>query len=396
MDTTRRTILRGMVAAPVLATAGGLLVPESALAAQAEPPLTLAYDLDETSAHVRGIRWLTQNFGRFDAARISLAGAWGVTKVDPARVPSWPAASPKPAFVFGWSPNDPDASRPGSDWYPQGVTTYYDAMGRIRKRMMVSWHDTGARVAIIDRSGRDPRYHYAELVRAVKTVSGYAAEPISGLHAGGLAWYRNRLYVTDSQAGALLVFNTDEMFKHPDANKVKVTPYAMPLSRTYQADEASREKLAFSQVSVDRTSLQGPFRRTSLIVSSFARDDKPQHVGRWSFAYNSGSLLLSTGTTARSSAVYQINRGRGLPSGRGIQGAVAIRNSLYISVSNGSGEGLFSTAALNRDGVGTAELKWRVPRGPEDLSYEDRPGRGGWMWGLGEYVGNRHVYAMPV
>ncbi|MFI2345810.1 hypothetical protein ACH492_01845 [Streptomyces sp. NPDC019443] len=395
MDTTRRAILRGMAAAPVVAAAGGLLVPESAMAAQAESPLILEYDPAETGAHVQGIRWLTRRFGKYDAAEISLARAWGVTKLSPAEVPSWPARSPEPAFAFGWSPNDPDANTKGK-WHPQGVTTYYDAMGRNRKRMMVSWYDqssadNGARIAVIDRSGSDPRYHYVALVKAVKSGSGYAAEPISGLHAGGLAWYRNRLYVTDSKNGALLVFNTDELFKFGGA-----TPYAMPLSRTYQADDDSKARLKFSQVSVDRTSLQGPFRRATLIVNEWVPDKKPQLVGRWSFAYGSGSLLLSDRTRAQSSSVYRVERGSGLPGGTGIQGAVAIGNTLYLSVSDGANEGYFSAVALNREGVGTAVTKWRVPRGPEDLSYEDRPGRGGWVWGLGEYVGNRHVYAMPV
>ncbi|MEV2212669.1 hypothetical protein AB0H86_14645 [Streptomyces sp. NPDC050997] len=408
MNSTRRTILRGMAAAPLVATTGGLLVPESAMASQAaqvEAPLTLTYNPAETSANVQGIRWLIRKYGgrRYNAATISLARAWQVTNVT-AEDLNWPTDSPKPEFVFGWSPNDQDANT--AHWHPQGVTTYYDAWGRNGKRMMVSWYNKssskeGARIAVIDRSGNDRRYHYVTLVRAKRSgKDAYTTEALSGLHAGGLAWYRNRLYVTDSENGALLVFNTDDLFK-PGGD----TPYeyAMPLSRIYTADEASKKRLTFSQVSVDRTSLQGPIRRTSLIVNSFDNQDpenrptyENQIVGRWSFEYNSGSLQ-SSGTTARSSSVYRVNRGSGLPVERGIQGAVAIRNRLHLSVSDGvGGKGLFSTVPLNGEGVGTAVATWQVPRGPEDLSYEERSGRGGWVWGLGEYVGNRHVYAMRV
>lgn len=398
MDTTRRTILRGMAAAPAIATAGGLLLPETATAASAQPPLYLTYKPEETAAYVAGIRWLIRQHGnrRYDARFIPLpvTGSWAFQQVPVDEVPGWPSKTPHPVRAYGWSPNDPDANIKSRGWWPQGVTTYYDATGLDGTRMMVSWYnkdnDKGARVALIDRNESNPRYHYIKLVKAKRVGGGaYTAEPIEGLHAGGLAWYGNRLYVTDSEQKALLVFNTDDIFRTGDPQ----APYSMPLSRTYRANKYTRTQLRFSQVSVDRTSLASPFRRTTLIVSGWKKDDKPQIIGRWSFAYNSGSLLLDTGTTARSADVYKIHRGSGLPNGFGIQGAVTVDNTMYLSVSRGKKPGAFGAAPLRQNGEGKAVEKWRVPRGPEDLSYD---GRNRWMWGLGEYVGYRNVYAMRV
>ncbi|WFB11315.1 hypothetical protein LRS74_32960 [Streptomyces sp. LX-29] len=61
-----------MAAAPIVASTGGLFVPETALAAPAKPTLTLTFEPSETAAHVRGIRWLTRKFGRYNATTIPL------------------------------------------------------------------------------------------------------------------------------------------------------------------------------------------------------------------------------------------------------------------------------------------------------------------------------------
>ncbi|WFB11314.1 hypothetical protein LRS74_32955 [Streptomyces sp. LX-29] len=142
------------------------------------------------------------------------------------KIPDWPDDTPLPVAAYGWSPGDPDAK--SKDWWPQGITTYYDVTGLDGTRMMVSWYNKdeakGARVALIDRRAANPRYHYIKLVTAKPNGNEYTAELIRGLHAGGLAWYRNRLYVTDSEQNALLVFNTDDIFPSGDPQ----APWALP------------------------------------------------------------------------------------------------------------------------------------------------------------------------
>nr|WTB12032.1 hypothetical protein OG546_49575 [Streptomyces antimycoticus] len=386
-----------MAAAPVAAMAGGLLVPDTAMAAPAKPKLTLTYEPAETQAHMRGIRWLTRRYGRYNATSLSMPaiGSWAFHPVPVDKVPGWPKGeteTPLPAAAYGWAPRDHYANDTSWNWWPQGITTYYDATGRNSTRMMVSWYDKnyvqGARIALIDRRAANPRYQYIKLVTAKPQGRGYTWEVDPNLHAGGLAWYRNRLYVTDSEQNALLVFNTDDIFRINDPH----APWALPLSRTYKAD-ANEANLKFSQVAVDRTSLASPFRRTTLIVNGFERAGQSQSIGRWSFAYGPSGSLITEGKTATAADVYTIHRGSGIPANRGIQGAVTVRNTMYLSVSRGANHGYLSTALLGTNQEGTAKVKWQVPRGPEDLSYD---GRNGWMWGLGEHYGYRNVYAMKV
>ncbi|MET9759982.1 hypothetical protein ABZ016_13130 [Streptomyces sp. NPDC006372] len=379
-----------MAATPIAAMAGGLLVPETAVAAPAKPNLALTYDPSKTATHVRGIRWLNMRRGRLNATTLPLprVGSWEFRRV-PAKIPDWPQDTPLPVVAYGWSPNDRDANDEARRWWPQGITTYYDATGRDGTRMMVSWYNEddpkGARVALIDRGAG--RYHYIKLVETKPSGRGYTFGVIKGLHAGGLAWYRNRLYVTDSKQSALLVFNTDDIFRTGDSQ----APWALPLSRTYTSNNPGA--LRFSQVAVDRTSLASPFRRTTLIVNGWETDGVSQSIGRWSFAYGPSGSLITEGNTATAADVYTIHRGTGIPEGRGVQGAVTVNNTMYLSVSVGNDDGYLSTALLGANQEGTAKEMWRVSRGPEDLSYD---GRNGWMWGLGEHPGFRNVYAMKV
>ncbi|UFR07070.1 hypothetical protein KBP30_40665 [Streptomyces sp. Go40/10] len=406
MDTTRRTILRGMAAAPIVATTGGLLVPETALAAPAKPTLTMSYDPTESARRLKGIRWLQRDRrSRLNAQTLPLParGAWEFPPVPVDKVPDWPdpRETPLPAVAYGWSPRDQDAQKEAGGWYPQGITTYYDATGRNGTRMMVSWYNKkdkkrGARIALIDRRSDNPRYHYIRLVKTKpKSGGGFTAVPIKDLHAGGLAWYRNRLYVTDSKKNALLVFNTDDIFvstKDDFPSGVREDPWVLPLSRTYRSQNEDVD-LTFSQVAVDRTSLSSPFRRTTLIVNGWETAGESQNIGRWSFAYGPSGSLLTDGNIATAADVYKIHRGSGLPPDRGVQGAVTVQNTMYLSVSAGQQHGYLSTAALGANQEGTALTKWRVPRGPEDLSYD---GHNRWMWSLGEWEGYRSVYAMRV
>ncbi|WP_159073437.1 hypothetical protein [Streptomyces sp. RTd22] len=405
MDTTRRAILRGMAAAPIVATTGGLLVPETALAAPAKPTLTMSYEPTESTAHMEGIRWLQRDRrSRLNAQTLPLParGAWEFPRVPVNNVPDWPnpRKTPLPAVAYGWSPRDQEAQRQALGWFPQGITTYYDATGRNGTRMMVSWYNDkykkrGARIALIDRRSGNPRYHYIRLVTTEPKGDGFIPVMIEGLHAGGLAWYRNRLYVTDSKNNALLVFNTDDIFASREGDFPSGDlgdPWVLPLSRTYTSQNQDAD-LEFSQVAVDRTSLSSPFRRTTLIVNGWVTADESQNIGRWSFNYGSSGSLLTDGKIATAADVYKIHRGTGVPPGLGVQGAVTVRNTMYLSVSNGQQHGYLSTAALGANQEGTAREKWRVPRGPEDLSYD---GRNRWLWGLGEWEGYRNVYAMRV
>ncbi|MFF8710009.1 hypothetical protein ACF07T_01000 [Streptomyces sp. NPDC015184] len=418
MDTTRRTILRGMAAAPVVAATSGLLVPGEAAAASngvtatpAEHPMGLTYDAAHSALLEESISGLRskEGLGRTDVAGVlrgSLQhrGRNGISQ-------GWPRSTRRPDRAFRWDEDDKIANH--RDWWPQGISTVYDATGqRGQDILLVSWYhkeehsvNQGGRIAIIDLRGRTPKYCYALLVLPTRKAGGHSFEPLYGLHAGGLAWYGNKLYVTESRTGALMVFNTDDMFpiegrgdscgKGPDGVfHAFGAPYAMPLSRIYRVDAQGRERLKFSQVSVDR----GPDRPyRSLVVNEWEPDKSHAIVARWDIGHNSPYPRMAPGAAgAVSSAVYRVERGSGLPQGYGMQGAVSIRGRLYLSVSRGKRNGYYSGVRLDSERVGTARKLWELPKTPEDLSYQGITRNTGRVWGLTEGRGQRFVFGMRV
>ncbi|MGW2084603.1 hypothetical protein [Streptomyces sp. NPDC001880] len=421
MDTTRRTILQGMAAAPVVAATSGLLVPGEAAAASngvaatpAERPMSLAYDAAHSALLEESIRGLRSKEG---LGRIGVAGVLRGKKAQyegrngfPRNW--WPGSAGRPDEAFRWSTEDRLAK--GDLWRPQGISTVYDATElRGRNILLVSWYDReedhsanrGGRIAIIDLRGRTPKYWYALLVLPTRKTGGYDFEPLYGLHAGGLAWYGNKLYVTESRTGALFVFDTDDMFPvkgrrdrcGKDSRGVFHAfgePYAMPLSRVYRVDAQGRERLKFSQVSVDRD----PDRRyRSLVVNEWEPGKDHAIVARWDIGHNSPYPRMDQGAaSAVSSAVYRVERGSGLPRRCGVQGAVSIRGRLCLSVSRGQGNGYYSGVRLDSHGVGTARKLWEMPKGPEDLSYQGITRSTGRVWGLTEYADRRFVFGMRV
>ncbi|MGW1350261.1 hypothetical protein ACWCQE_13415 [Streptomyces sp. NPDC002409] len=426
MDTTRRTILRGMAAAPVVAATSGLLVPGEAAAASngvtatpAEHPMSLTYDAAHSALLEESIRGLRskEKLGRIDVAGVlrgkpQYEGRNGVPR------DWWPRLTGRPDKAFRWSDADRLARR--DTWRPQGISTVYDATEqRGRNILMVSWYhlekdhptNRGGRIAIIDLRGRTPKYWYALLVLPTRKEGGHSFEPLYGLHAGGLAWYGNKLYVTESRTGALYVFDTDGMFPIEGRRDLCGKdsrgefhafrePYAMPLSRVYRVDAQGQERLKFSQVSVDRDPGR-PYR--SLVVNEWEPDKSHAIVARWDIGHNSPYPRMEPGAaSAVSSAVYRVERGSnpkksGLPQGYGMQGAVSIRGRLYLSVSRGPEKnGCYSRVRLDSKGVGTAQKLWELPKGPEDLSYQGITRNTGRVWGLTEYADRRFVFGMRV
>ncbi|MGW1554060.1 hypothetical protein ACWCQX_47010, partial [Streptomyces sp. NPDC002346] len=120
-----------------------------------------------------------------------------------------------------------------------------------------------------------PRYEHVLLVepRAMPGES-YDFGPVD-VHAGGIAWHRNRLCVADTKGG-LRVFNTDQMFRVSTGGPARSWcgynagtrkyyaygyRYALPQSRAY--DNAGA-RLVYSQAAIDHSA--GP---PTLLVSEF-------------------------------------------------------------------------------------------------------------------------------
>ena len=128
------------------------------------------------------------------------------------------------AQAFRWNADDND----GTTWVPQGLTGTADASpdGEVagRKLVLVSWyHDTkGVRISVVDIA--DPAKPVYRHVLLVEPVAGDPVDfkPIL-VHAGGLAWVGDLLYVVHTGKG-FRVFDTTALLQVatviPQANSI--------------------------------------------------------------------------------------------------------------------------------------------------------------------------------
>ncbi|MFE5867056.1 hypothetical protein ACFQ6V_00230 [Streptomyces roseifaciens] len=427
MDTTRRTLLKGIVAVPLAVTAGGLLVPTPAQAAEPEYGLR-RYDRDGAPT---GTTWAAATQGLITRQRLGVAGLVGDVLGKAERRASapgdWrdgPGSAPKPDrvdFAFGWDARPKYREDAGGErWYPQGITTSYDAYagplpGSGGKRVaLVSWYDRqkvgnqGAKVSVIDVTGTTsssrPRYDHVLLVEPTKESGEPFDFKVTTLHAGGIAWAGKWLYVADRIRG-LYVFDTSKVLKVSRGSTVETREhaknwcgyhaqdkkyyahgyrYVMPLHHVYRPASWSVH-LRYSQVSLDRT--QGATQ--SLVVSEYFEKSPGGAAVRWSL--NSAGYIAAE----RATSAWPLRIPR-------VQGAACVGDQTYYSANAPVDPGAPDAAPKQ----GSLWLQWprgekmTAPRGklslgPEDLSYQPRA-RGGALWGLAEHPGTRRVYRISL
>ncbi|MFE4801063.1 hypothetical protein ACFRFL_40275 [Streptomyces sp. NPDC056708] len=422
MDTTRRALLKGIAAVPLAVTAGGLLVPSVARAAEPGYGLRM-YDRDGAPT---GTTWAAATEGLITRQRLGVADLVDDVLDRAERRASaprdWrdgPGSAPKPDrfdFAFGWDARSSyreDAH--GKRWYPQGITTSHDAYGGSvpgsggKTVALVSWYDKqtagnqGAKVSVIDvtrtRSSSRPRYDHVLLVEPTKESGEPFDFKVTTLHAGGIAWVGKWLYVADRNRG-LYVFDTTRMLKvsrgstgetrerakswcgyHAGDKKYYAHGYryVMPLHHVYRPAGWSAN-LAYSQVSLDRT--QGAAQ--SLVVSEYFEKSRDGVAVRWNL--NSAGYI----TAERAASTWPLRIAR-------VQGAVCVGDRTYYSANapvkpaapKGPKQG---SLWLQRPwGAKMTAPRGKLTLGPEDLSYQPRAG-GGSLWCLAEHEDTRRVY----
>ncbi|MEU6882477.1 hypothetical protein [Streptomyces sp. NPDC046712] len=396
MDTTRRTILRGMAAAPVAAAAGGLALPGEAAAAEryrlkkrAAPTWASAY------SYRRAINGLSSLLG----GPVSLGEVLTRTpalKAD--RVTRWPedqddGTKPRPdkepeelLYAFRWA----NADFVDKNWRPQGITTNYDANGSAPVTLLVSWYGRlaaekqGARISVVSwNAAGDPTYQHVLLVEpyGLRYDGGDQYDfRESDLHAGGIAWYGNKLYVADSMVGTtgLRVYDLDRIFKvtkGPGLGRqadgtfhAHEYDYVLPQCYAYDASGSATQEFTFSQVSLDRTR-----RRPALLVSEY-RPRGSCRLARWELGSQSSGYLSSARSSWQAAANGEVR----------VQGAVRAADGRYYFASS---HGTKKPGQLRswREGAATGRRESYLNIGCEDLSYSRINGRAA-LWTLGEYA----------
>ncbi|HEY5934756.1 MAG TPA: hypothetical protein VIU61_08980, partial [Kofleriaceae bacterium] len=167
-------------------------------------PMTDAVTWDDRSAIIDAFPATAAKVGIADVAADTNRTA--VPTADP------PGNPPGVTRAFGWQSGDQSVTY----WIPQGITGSFDAradgMVAGRKLLLVSWHyeranepgspaEKGVRIAIVDVT--DPNavsYRFALLVDPIINAGRSDFAPIV-IHAGGLAWVGNYLYVPVTAGG---------------------------------------------------------------------------------------------------------------------------------------------------------------------------------------------------
>lgn len=315
-------------------------------------------------------------------------------------------------------------------WMPQGITTVADAQDDQywgeKQAILVSWYSKedpakGVRVSFLDTDTGN--YQHVLLVYPYENSYGnpsYEAVTTpqkgdgSSVHAGGVVWYGNYLYVVDTRRG-IRVFDMRYIFDIKSASNGDVTDstqvgrhsgtyyshgyrYVMPqvygwtnpgglatFPPGHKCNASGPQKFSF--VALDRSKTPDV-----LTTGEYCADQGDPNlngrVAQWPMDGNTGLPKTTSG------GVWQATAAHRLPKPR-VQGAVSTSDRWYLhSTGNGeSGPGYLQAAepgsgaeSVLRPVTGDHE----VAIGVEDLSYW--PGRDE-LWTVTEHKDKRIMYA---
>lgn len=372
----------------------------SSLAAAASP-LTAGnfrYTLSETSSSL---------IGALDAALPNVS--MSTVADDGNRTPSCdsaPSVTHRTAY-YCWNDGDQDTS----DWYPQGITTSSDAFAagtyEGKRINLVSWYDhvedgidKGVRISVsnLSASASAPPYRHLLLVEPSGTAAAPSFKPID-IHAGGIMWYGNLLYVADT-GGGFRVFDLDHLWQVSTGSASKIGrqsdgsyhafdyKYVLPQTAKFTDSTAGGyAQLQHSSVSLDRSSSPD-----SVVVSEYRSKDElaagaQVRTIRVPIDYTNRYLKPASDGVIKATEAYRTDL-------ESVQGSTAIDGEFFFSQSDGDD---FSNPSSDGDLHTFAAPSGSIVRhgdaltvGAEDLSYD--PTRD-YLWSLGEYPGHRWVYA---
>ncbi|MEV0647069.1 hypothetical protein AB0I28_17560 [Phytomonospora sp. NPDC050363] len=300
------------------------------------------------------------------------------------------------AASFCWNDDDAETGR----WMPQGITTSADAekdgLYQDRRILITSWYDTGdggdddkgSRITFVNLTDpAAPTYRHVVLVAPTGRAGSASFAPIR-IHAGGLAWYGDRLFVADTWRG-VRVFDLshiwrpaadspDQLGLQPDGS-YQGYGYAYVLGQSglyrHTTDDGERG-LRFSFLSVDRGA-----GRDSLLAGEFSASGDGTRLARIPLG-KEGMPWEGEDGFVRCDEVHVVSLGN-------MQGVAHVGERYLFATSEDAGNGGDLTAW--RPG-GKATTEYDVfPPGPEDLSYWESRDQ---LWSLSEHPGQRFVYAI--
>jgi hypothetical protein len=291
-------------------------------------------------------------------------------------------------------------------WYPQGLTTSRDAYeaGEYDGHQIVltSWYhipanesatapNKGARLSFVDWDADWPNTYRHVLLVEPTAGGNFRSVPV---HAGGIMWYGNLLYVADTWNG-FRVFDFARLYGVNTGDGAKVGrqadgtfhafDYAYVMVQVGWLRNAGAS-FRHSFVSLDRATTPD-----SLIVGEYSTDsdgngvpDSNARVLRYPLDYTDRLPVQEADGRTYGSEAYDTH----IPQ---MQGALARGSRFWFASSNGSQAGYLRV--WDRGTTAVRSYRWAV--GPEDLSYYAHPDQADLIWTLTEHPNRRTVIAVP-
>lgn len=269
-------------------------------------------------------------------------------------------------------------------WVPQGISSTADALDvgiyQGKDGWVVSWHnadDTSARVTFVDKA--TGKYRHVLLVYP-HAADDFRPVPV---HAGGIVWYGNTLWVVDTKNG-IRIFDLDNVWRVDDGDEVgkksgggySAAGYRYVIPQLLWYEWTPSFNFQFSYVSLDRSSTPD-----SILVGEYRADSDayPIRMAKWDLDYTTRRLKTDSANLAKATWAYCVNIER-------MQGAAAVDGRIFISRSNGaSGNG--DIWGWTPGGAATLNAG-KLPPGPEDFSYDKRTKE---MFTATEHAGKRYI-----
>ncbi|KAL8672800.1 MAG: hypothetical protein Q9168_002764 [Polycauliona sp. 1 TL-2023] len=264
---------------------------------------------------------------------------------------------------YKWSASSDFNDFDTESWYPQGITSSADAGdAKYNKNhlILVSWYakedsERGVRISFINTSVSPPKYRHVLLVEPTGAATKPSFKGV-GVHAGGIAWYGNMLYIADTDAGVRL-FDMDHMYKVQGGDGV---------GRQSNGDyHAYGYNIVFGEYYHKD---QGPISR----------------VARFDLDSNSHLLTVNKDDIATASKVFHHGEPR-------VQGAISVTGRYFLSQSNGD-DGDSDIIGFTPGAKDSKEYRV-LPPGSEDLTYDKAVDT---LWTLTEHAGDRYIVGTPV
>lgn len=304
---------------------------------------------------------------------------------------------PVPASAARWGFRWDEQDERSEWWWPQGITTSADrGAGEEydgRRIVCTSWYsqevegrNLGSRITFVDVSdSAHLRYRHVLLVEAYRDpVGAHDVRPVK-VHAGGIVWHGDHLYVAGTSRG-ISTFHLDDIMRVPrggDRSRLGTGKgwfgyrYVLPVRFTYDGVAADGfEKMRYSFLSLDRS---GPEPR--MVAGEYARHGLSTRLV--DFAIDPATSLLRVSDEGHARPLSLSNDGV-----EGMQGATVVGGTWFVTAS--AGRFLRGSLYVGRPGA-FRRRRWVLPVGVEDITYW--PSRDE-LWSLSEYPDRRYVFAM--